>query len=144
MQNTINLGESLDTIKSFAANPFSDMRTVDSIEVGQFVRQGDIYVRRIADGELRKGWTATSSRQLAPGTTQGSRHTVDESVEVLLNQNPVERRWTRLGLAFEGPVLKSNDRFTVSHPEHADISLPGGCYEVLYQSDFASQRRAKD
>lgn len=139
---TIDLESSLQQIKEAAANPLGETRVVPEIEVGQFARQGDIYIVRM--DKPPTGLQATKNRQLAPGTTQGSRHTVDESVEVLVRETPLERRATDRGLGFEGPVLVSKDRFTVSHPEHADISLPGGCYEVVYQSDFASQQRARD
>lgn len=139
---TITLENTLSQVREFATSPLGDVRTVDAIAVGQFVRQGDLYIRRIKAPTT--GWKETQNRQLAPGSTQGSRHTVSESVRVLVSPTPMQRRSTERGLAFEGPQLVSKDRFTVSHPEHADISLPGGCYEVLYQSDFQSQQRAKD
>lgn len=140
---SITLEHILSQVREAAASPLGDMRIVDTIDFGQFARQGDIYIRRIA--EPSDGWVETENRQLAPGSTQGSRHTVSDSVRVLVAPTTaMKRRQTDRGLAFEGPQLVSEDRFTVSHPEHADISLPGGCYEVLYQSDFQSQQRAKD
>ncbi len=132
------LTKSLETIKS--SSPLKETRVVDSISEGQFARQGDLYIVSVplAEGE------PTNERQLAPGSTQGSRHTVDASVEVLKPTNYMQRNQTTKGLSFYGPMLRSKDRFTVSHPEHADISLPAGCYQVLFQSDFASQQRARD
>jgi hypothetical protein len=133
----------LSAVAEAAANPLGDMRVVNEIAPGQFARQGDVYIVRI--DAVSQGWQKTLKRQLAPGTTQGSRHTVDASVIVYENPAGLLRRsQTGRGLAFEGPQIHSDDRFTVSHPEHADISLPGGTYQVLFQSDFASQQRARD
>lgn len=133
---------SLDAIKEASANPLGDNRHVDEIEVGQFVRQGDVYIVRIE--AVCASNKPTANRQLAPGSTLGSRHTVDDAVEVLEPLVMMQRIESKRGLAFRGPQIKSDTRFTVSHPEHADISLPAGCYEVQFQSDWATQNRARD
>lgn len=132
--------QTIEQIKKSSLSPLKETRVVDAIEVGQFVRQGDVYVIRIES--VPPDLNRTSARQLAPGSTQGSRHTVSDAVTVF--ERNMDRINSEFGLAFAGPIIESADRFTVMHPEHADISLPGGCYEIRYQSDFASQQRAKD
>jgi len=134
--------DAIHAVIDHAKSPLKEARVIDSIEVGQFVRQGDVYIQRIAKAD---NWKATLNRQLAPGTTLGSRHTVDSSVTVLAN--PRGARVERLGndrARCLGPQLISESRFTVSHPEHADMSLPGGCYQIMFQVDSQSMQRVKD
>lgn len=76
--------------------------------------------------------------QLAPGTTQGSRHCLDSLSDIemfsLTNATPLD-----------GPVIKSDRQFTVEHPEHGNITLPPGVYGVTYQRAFAAElRRTQD
>ena len=54
--------------------PMPEVRFVDKMETGQFARQGDLYLVKIE--AVPQGLKKTSNRQLAPGATQGSRHTV--------------------------------------------------------------------
>ena len=137
-QTLDHVGEVLD----FAKDPLKETRVVDSIEIGQFVRQGDVYIQRVGSAG---DWKATENRQLVPGTTMGSRHTVDASVTVLANPNGAKvERIERNKARCLGPQLLSKDRFTVSHPEHADMSLPGGIYQCYFQVDSQSMKRVED
>jgi len=139
MNQTLNhVGEVLD----FAKDPLKETRVIDSISIGQHVRQGDVYIQRIASVN---DWKTTENRQLAPGTTMGSRHTVDGSVVVLANPNGAQvERITRNKARCLGPQLLSKDRFTIAHPEHADMSLPGGTYQCYFQVDSQSMKRVED
>jgi hypothetical protein len=131
-------------VRDFAQDPLKETRVIDSVEVGQHVRQGDVYIQRVA---APAAWKETKNRQLAPGTTMGSRHTVDESVKVLANPAgaKVERTTdNRFPFRCNGPQIVSEDRFTVSHPEHADFSLPAGTYQVSFQCDPQSMQRVQD
>ena len=123
-----------NAIASF--NPLRETRVIDEIGVGQWCRQGDLYVERVGEAG---GGTLTANRQLAPGTTQGSRHTVDASVKVY-SATDARVRDNRL----LGPVVESDTRFTISHPEHAEFSLPAGIYQISYQVDWKTQERVKD
>lgn len=134
--------ESINAVREYAISPFKEIRVVDGIKEGEFVRQGDVYLVCI---DKAAGWKATKNRQLAPGTTQGSRHTVDASVMVLANPNGAQIvRVARNRARCFGPQVVSKDRFTVSHPEHADISLPAGTYQVMFQVDPQSMQRVRD
>ena len=77
-------------------------------------------------------------RQLAPGTTQGSRHCLDSLSGITLYQlsSPTP---------LDGPVIMSDREVTVEHPEHGHITLPAGCWGVVYQRAFADElRRVQD
>lgn len=56
-------------IEQAAAEAKSGLREISRIEVGEAIRQGDIYVRRLAELPAERG-KKTELRQLAPGTTQ--------------------------------------------------------------------------
>ncbi len=107
-----------------------DMRFVRTIQSGDFCRQGDVYLIRVEDGHPRG--RPTGDRQLARGTTKGSRHVVHGDVEVFepATDDPLT-----------GPVVRAAQRFELRHPEHADFSLPGGTYQVTYQRDWAAEQR---
>jgi len=124
-----------------------EVRRVESADT--CVRQGDVYLRpyrgepltyHYARGEISvERDTATEEiqdRQLAPGTTQGSRHIV-EGGGVRLFRHP------RQDHPLIGPVLVVTSRCTVTHPEHAHISLPPGEWQVTYQDDLMQQEIAR-
>lgn len=118
-----------------------DTRFLDTIEVGEFARQGDLYIERIKT--MPKGCKLTTDKQLAPGTTQGSRHVV-EGAEVMRHpqQGQIERRGAKHYCY--GPVIEAKDYATVTHPEHAHISIPAGIYQISYQVDTQQMRRVAD
>jgi hypothetical protein len=103
-------------------------RWIDAIAVGQAVRQGDIYVHRVADGH-RRG-TSRDSRQLAPGERDSARHVAESPARVFEGIRLPD--WCRPGTAL-GPLVRCPDRAIISHPEHAQMSLPAGTYQVTYQ-----------
>lgn len=134
--------ESINAVRNYALSPFKETRVIDGMKVGEFVRQGDVYLVKI---DTPANWKETKNRQLAPGTTMGSRHTVDPSVKVLANpQGATVERVGRNRARCLGPQIISKDRFTVGHPEHADMSLPEGNYQVMFQVDPQSLQRVQD
>lgn len=100
--------------------------------------QGDVLLVRLdalPDGCKK---IARPDRQLAPGTTQGSRHCLDSLAGVTLYRlaDPTP---------LDGPVILAEREFTVEHPEHGDITLPAGVWGVVYQRAFADEiRRVQD
>lgn len=107
-----------------------DTRRVHRIEPGQGVRQGDVYLRCVE--QVKRG--AERFMTVGPGAkgklgqrdAAGDRHTVTSTGQV-----EFYARKSRSPLV--GPVLVATKRMLVSHPEHADIELPAGTYEVSYQ-----------
>lgn len=129
-------------IEAAAQQADPEVRRVDRIAVGEYARQGDIYVERIADVDMN--WPLGTNRQLAPGTTQGSRHVV--AGDVAIRTPPEGQRVRRDGANARllGPQLSSAGRVVITHPEHAHLDLPPGCYQVSYQLDWARQQAVRD
>ena len=137
--------QTLDTIETInkirkSAKAMQQVREITSMAVGEVARQGDIYIERIA--KIESKGKEVKSRQLAPGTTKGSRHIVSESPKVKLYESKPDLK-TR-ALFQVGPAIEAKEELIVSHPEHAFIKLPAGTYQVWFQADFNRKERAKD
>lgn len=140
-----------ETITLAGKSPDRDIRFVREIAVGQHVRQGDVYLLRVAKRPACFA-TATTNRQLAPGTSKGSRHVAEGDAAKLFTASERDARSALAHLPgvkggdrlLVGECIEAGDRFTVSHPEHAHHSLPTGCYIVLFQLDPRSMRRVED
>nr|WP_294560404.1 hypothetical protein [uncultured Rhodopila sp.] len=108
----------------------------DAASVGDCVRQGDIYLMlldRVPRGAKKLGQVP---RQLAPGTTQGSRHTLDslDGVTAYELDDATE---------FDGPILCLACGRTVEHPEHGNWTLQPGVFAVGYQRTQDAVDRAR-
>jgi len=102
---------------------------VDKMEVLDYARQGDIYIRKLAGVPSTAKLIEKPMRQLAPGTSIGSRHCIkiEDMAKVRIyedNRNPLC-----------GPVIEAFGDIEIQHPEHGNIVLPkdGGCYRVTFQ-----------
>lgn len=105
---------------------------------GDTFRQGDLYIELLSAVPAGAIQEKKSSAQLAPGTTQGSRHILDSLKGV---------KMYRLGspTVLDGPILDLSKERTITHPEHGHVVLPAGVYGVTYQRAFADElRRAAD
>lgn len=127
MQETLTAEQAHNKVREAADKPDTDLRVIKKIAVGEAVRQGDIYLKRVAKTAARGEEIET--RQLAPGNTQGSRHCVEGDVKI----------YARKGDALTGPIVESETGFRVTHPEHAHFDMPAGTYAVTYQRDFARE-----
>ena len=109
-------------------------RFPDAASVGDAVRQGDLYITRMAAIPSGCVLVPDHPAQLAEGASQGSRHVLDalEGVEVFRRVDED---------ALQGPLLRISVERTVTHPEHGDWVLPAGCYEITYQRQFADELR---
>ena len=103
--------------------------------VGDTFRQGDVYftLLDVAPADCDE---VTGELQLAPGTTQGSRHLLDSLDGV------TSYRLREPGL-LDGPVLLLTEERTVTHPEHGYAILPAGTYRVTYQRDLDEEERVR-
>lgn len=104
--------------------------------VGDGIRQGDIYITLLKS--VPKGATVEKNPalQLAPGTTQGSRHCLESlaGVTVYRLKDPTE---------YDGPILKLDQPHKITHPEHGDWALPCGVYGISYQRTEDSERQIR-
>lgn len=121
------------------ANAQPEVRRIVEIAIGQVVRQGDIYIHAVEPDH--KGGEKLEDRQLALGNTQGSRHIAEAPASIFAGTTlPAwcDRR------TFLGPLVKSQKRFVVAHPEHAHVSLPAGTYQITHQMDSRTMQRVQD
>lgn len=127
--------EMRSALESFDA---SKPERIGSPSLGDCVRQGDLYL--ICIENLPKG-KVTSERQLVPGTTQGSRHTLSGDVEIV---NEVSFR--DLPAVLVGPAFTCKGETTVEHPEHGNKILPKDTtWQCVYQQAYADKvRRVAD
>ena len=146
--------EVLEKIQTTSKSNKADDRMVKSLKPGQWVRQGDVYLMCVDEswphGKEVKG------RQLVPGNSKGSRHIAGEGITIYEGQKAPEGMADRFASGFGdagkrlssvvlGPLLHVTKRSSVTHPEHGDYSLPGGCYvQVTYQADAKSLRSVQD
>lgn len=117
----------------------AEVRVVESMEIGKVVRQGDVYIHCVSPKHPHGEKTKT--HQLAIGDSMGSRHVAEAPAEVFEGTQLPEYclPWT-----FMGPCIVAPDRFTVTHPEHAHVSLPAGTYQVTHQMDAKTGARVVD
>ncbi len=115
----------LQKIRREAEQNGSTIRWVEACAPGDEIRQGDIYLYPIDAPQSLEvpHW----GRQLAPGTTTGSRHVVEGEADLYSRHAPG---------VLEGPYVHAHERVVLTHPEHAHVSLPAGWYEVRYQRDY--------
>jgi hypothetical protein len=127
-----------EKIQSIAANNNDAPRRIEAMQIGQVVRQGDVYIHRVS-ADHPKG-DKLKSRQLAVGSTKGARHVAEPPAAVYQGiMPPPDCDSTLLG-----PRIDSERRFTISHPEHPDFSLPAGAYQVTHQMDARTMKRTQD
>lgn len=153
-----------EIIEKNAKEASQEKRMIETIKVGQAIRQGDIYMVRLDDkglteikmnagslivnvDEIRKKGVKADTRQLAPGESKGSRHIIGEGPTIYKSNAVIPNRFGGMTQAADliGPVVVAGDRFELTHPEHAHFSLPAGVYQVFYQGDWQGvMRRALD
>ena len=106
-------------------------RFPDAAAVGDYWRQGDIYITKLAQCDGEK---VQAEAQLAEGSTQGSRHILD-SLDGVVMFKPTN------STVLTGPHFSLTKERTVTHPQHGDVVLPAGCYGITYQRAFADELR---
>ncbi len=116
------------------------LRDCRAMQIGQVVRQGDIYIHKV-DAAHPRG-KETKNHQLAMGITLGSRHIADDNFTV--HEGTTLPSWVERG-HFLGPcITTTKDTAMISHPEHANVALGPGCYQVTHQMDIRTMQRARD
>jgi hypothetical protein len=120
-------------------------RVTKALAIGKVVHQGDVYLHRVAANHPRG--EERGSRQVAVGTTVGSRHIAEGNLKVFQGQvlppGVKAPEWCADGDLL-GPVVVAEEPWLLTHPEHAAHRVPAGTFQVTYQADFATQRRVED
>jgi len=117
----------------------SDVRIIKTINVGESVRQGDIYIHCV-DKDHAHG-KVIQKRQLAIGESKGSRHIL-EGENVTVFEGTTQPEWCTNSLL--GPCIALNERSLISHPEHSNVEMPAGLYQITHQMDARTLERVKD
>ena len=142
----------IDEIRQSASERMNELRvgetqTIGAASPGDAVRQGDVYLICLADDRSFSSTDEIKDRQLAPGTTQGSRHVLAGDVTIW-KTNPLQNdaNGGTLPNELKGPSFRCNDEVTVTHPEHGDRVLPkDSVWAVVYQRAHADTvRRVQD
>lgn len=147
---TLSMVKTLDLIEAAAATADQAVRMVpDDCPMGGVLRQGDVLYVRVPAGFAHGHALPKAERQVVPGQTQGSRHTVGPNARLYegTTQPAVRRRdGTMVALveAFLGACVETPVREIASHPEHAHLSLPAGVWQVVQQRDLRTQQRMAD
>lgn len=121
----------------------TDPQSLANMEVGDEWRQGDLRIVRLADDFGAKHGDKIEStkaeKQLAPGTTQGSRH-------LLSRIRGIKFYKLKNATALDGPVIEAKQSFSITHPEHGNcVDIPAGWYAFPGQRAFAEElRRTQD
>jgi len=134
--------EAIETVKTQATKlNKKETRTLKAFPVCTAVRQGDVYIHRVSD--THPVGAQLNVRQIAEGTSIGSRHILVGDVKVYESKSLpgyVNPRWP-LGLTFD----VGREGATVTHPEHAHINIcVPGRYVVTHQMDMMTMRRVQD
>lgn len=118
-------------------NPAVRVITLEkTLPYGHTIRQGDVMLTRHPLGTVFPNLgPVTKERQLAPGSTPGSRHILREGTTIV----------SRSGAdVLHGPIVEAPRGFYLEHPRHGDIDckLPGS-YEVTFPRDLAAEGLAR-
>lgn len=152
--------EALEQVQAAAEQIRNDeTATVGTVSPGDVIRQGDVMCVCITGHTEDLMLKPTKRRQLAPGTSQGSRHVLVGECRVYTVTNPraclaaIARAFAPLKLDLHkellGPVFISDGTVTLDHPEHGNRVLPAGeTFAVVYQRALAEEearvRRQED
>lgn len=137
--------ESAETMH--AAKP----EVISTASVGDVVRQGDLYFVCL---ESEPSGSPTKERQLAPGTTQGSRHVAKGKCRVLTPKRRAEVvaiinrvvKGANVQEELVGPVIRCIEAVTIEHPEHGWRTLPADTlWATVFQRAYGEEvRRVQD
>jgi len=113
-----------------------DVRVISVMEVGQVIRQGDVYMEKIE--RVPDEYTIPMTNlQVAEGTTKGSRHILSSVPSMKIFESP------NAG-PLDGPVVACHETFDLTHPEHANFSfIGGGTFKITYQRNFQKEEIAR-
>lgn len=91
--------------------------------------QGDLNIvvlEGVPKGAIPIDLSDVTSFQLAPGTSKGSRHTLDDVPNIRAYTIPDANN-------LQGPVIEILKKQPINHPEHGPVMCPPMVYGVYYQ-----------
>jgi len=135
---TITAEKALQEISSRAERIKNDetQRFPEAASPGDSWRQGDVYITLLAGRPIDAVKQEHPGKQLAPGTTQGSRHCLDSLAGVTIYRLPNPQM-------LDGPIIECKKERTITHPEHGNVILPPGIYAISYQRSVDAEERQR-
>lgn len=135
----MNAVKEFETLKQHAETIRNDAEhRIETMSPGDCWAQGDIGIVCLKSLPVGSAKIVKPSAQLAPGTTQGSRHCLRRLRGVTLYRiaEPTP---------LDGPVIDAPKGCAIDHPEHGNVVLPPGIYAIVYQRAYADElRRVQD
>ncbi len=129
-----------EQIQQHAESNKSDRTIYIAPEIGQYTPQGDVNFL-VLDKLPADAIASKPERQLAPGTTRGSRHCIADrcmkTTDFYQHRNPNP---------LQGAILVAKSELEIEHPEHANLVFPAGTIlAVGFQRQYADElKRAVD
>jgi hypothetical protein len=129
-----------EQIQQHAEANKSDRTIYIDPEIGQYTPQGDVnflVLDKLPVGAIE----VKPVKQLAPGTTRGSRHCIADRC---LGTTEFYRH--RIPNPLQGAILIAKSELEIEHPEHANLVFPAGTIlAVGFQRQYANElKRAVD
>lgn len=129
----ISVADSLKALQASCSDHTQEVYEVRQMPIGHITRQGDIYIRRVAD-DFPHG-KPRADKQLALGSTKGARHMAEGDVQ-LFDPDTDDR--------LAGPIVVAPKGWHNSHPEHSHYVFSPGTYETGRQLDTRTKRAVSD
>lgn len=123
-----------------AIKPGQPARISEAASIGDFVRQGDLYliVSDKPPASYVKAAAKKKSVQLVPGNTEGAKHCLDSLAAVDLYY-PSD--WPNFD-SLDGPCFTTKSEVTVLHPTHGAVTVPKGfTISTRYQREIDVETR---
>lgn len=129
---TMSAIDAHEAIQQAANVPAIEVRDSTDLAIGEVSQQGDCYLLRLKS-KPSGATTTVANRQLAQGTSQGSRHCVADGPKLFRDPSITD--------PLIGPVIVAKEPWTLTHPEHAHHRMPAGVFQSGFQLDVAEQER---
>jgi hypothetical protein len=154
--SNMTVADDIAEIEASAADKrTSAFQKAGTVSPGDVIRQGDLYLVCLGDKmpKFRDKPEVLKDQQLAPGTSQGSRHVAVGAVHYKVNtdaladlMNKATGGKTEFPGGLCGGMIKAGKECVIEHPEHGHIGLPEGDYwGIGYQRQYAEElRRVQD
>jgi len=122
----------INRISKSVANPKPEPWRMSKVNtIGEWGRQGDIYIEIIKKPDANLTTIKGFKGQLAEGDQRGSRHILDPK-KVIAYDNPVVS-------VKNGPILFVKEDTEITHPDHGSVFLSKGVWaEITYQVNWVN------
>lgn len=142
LRRELSAAELVENLVNFVSTRQKKEQFCLNMKVGQWFRQGDVYVMKVDDNHPHGEQLMT--KQLVTGNTQGSRHIIENDGVMIYSGTTRPSGVDRGNLL--GPCFKSIDDYDIHliHPEHDNFTMSRGTYQTFYQMDALTRRRVLD